>query len=303
MKKNVVCFGEVLWDVLPTGKLAGGAPMNVAIRLQSLGVDAAVISKIGNDINGTELLSIIENAKVNTSLIQKGVVPTGTVQVTLDANGNASYEIVYPSAWDKIELNETQLSIVANADTFVFGSLATRDEISRNTLNSLIEVSKWNVFDVNLRSPFYDIPAILETMKNVSFVKLNDDELALITASIGGENLSLEEQTYLLSKHIGIKSICVTKGANGAILLSNDKLYSHPGYKVVVQDTIGAGDSFLATLLAELLNNVSPEKALDNACAMGALVASKAGANAIISTEELAAIKKSSYLENSALFK
>lgn len=292
MKKNVVCFGEVLWDVLPTGKLAGGAPMNVAIRLQSLGIDAAVISKIGSDNNGTELLSIIENANVNTSLIQNGSIATGTVQVTLDAKGNASYEIVYPSAWDKIEFSEAQLSVLKNADAFVYGSLATRDEVSRNTLNSLIEASKWNVFDVNLRAPFYNIDSILQMMQRANFVKLNDDELVLITSAIGGEGLSIEEQANLLAKHTNVKSICVTKGANGAILLSNNKIYSHPGYKVIVQDTIGAGDSFLATLLAELLNNASPENALDKACAMGALVASKAGANAIVSEEELASILK-----------
>lgn len=304
MKKLVVCFGEVLWDVLPAGKLAGGAPMNVAIRLKSLGIDAAVISKIGNDNNGEELFALIKAAGVNTSLLQKGDIATGTVQVTLDGNGNASYEIVYPSAWDKIELTNEQIAVIANADAFVFGSLVRRDEMSRLTLNTLIEKAKWNVFDVNLRAPHYSLEDILALMKKSNLIKLNDDELTIITNEIINRNdginnnesktssEDLEKQIKIVANYSGVKHICVTRGANGAVLYFDDVFYFHGGYQVKVQDTIGAGDSFLATLLVEILNKASAETALDKACAMGALVASKPGANAIVTEKELESILK-----------
>jgi fructokinase len=288
MTYTAVCFGEVLWDILPTEKVAGGAPMNVAIRLQSLGVDTTIISRIGNDALGKDLLQIVADKKVNTSFIQVDKThSTGEVLVHLDDTGTASYAIVNPSAWDMIEWNEAMHTIVAKADAFVFGSLVCRNEISKNTLLKLVEIAKFKIFDVNLRAPFYNIELIVELMFKADFIKLNDEELLLIAAELGCTGSSIEEQILFLSKYTHTASICVTKGKDGAVLLMNNEFYTHPGFTVAVADTVGAGDSFLAALIAQLLQKKPLNNILAFACATGSLVASKKGANAVITIDEI----------------
>src|SRR6056300_1201526 len=148
MSKSIVCFGETLWDVLPSGYVPGGAPMNVAIRAQSLGLEATIISRIGVDKLGIELRHYLRKNHVNTSLLQTDKkFPTGKVNVSLDAKGVAEYDIKYPSAWDKIELSKEAIKKVKKSDTFIFGSLACRDTISRETLFTLLEYAKFKVFD------------------------------------------------------------------------------------------------------------------------------------------------------------
>ncbi|MFZ1291287.1 MAG: carbohydrate kinase [Melioribacteraceae bacterium] len=290
MKKNIVCFGEVLWDVLPTEKVAGGAPMNVAIRLQSLGIPTKIISKIGNDILGSELISIIKNKNVNTSQIQiDEKIKTGEVLVKLDSNGIATYEIIYPSAWDKIELTKENKNLVQNSDAFVFGSLACRDEISKNTLMHLLGFAKYKIFDVNLRQPFYSISLIEELMHKSDFVKLNDDELLIIAKAFGSDKTEIEVNIKFISQKTNTNSICVTKGKDGAILFIGNKFYSHNGFKVKVEDTVGAGDSFLAALISKILTSKNYSESLEFACAVGALVAAQKGANPIL---DLLDIKK-----------
>ncbi len=146
MKKQITCFGEILWDVLPTGKVVGGAPMNVAIRLQSLGMDTQIISKIGEDGLGAELENIFEQKEIDINLIQKDIkYSTGKVLVHIDNQGKASYDIVYPSAWDYIQLNAENKKAVQNSSVFVFGSLACRSEVSKNTLFELLEMAQFKV--------------------------------------------------------------------------------------------------------------------------------------------------------------
>lgn len=288
MGKKVVCFGEVLWDLFPAGKVVGGAPMNAAIRLQSFGVESKIISGIGNDVLGSELISIIKDNHVDTSLIQTDEKHgTGEVAVKLDEKGSAAYEIVYPSAWDKIGLNDENLIAVSNADAFVFGSLACRDEVSRNTLLHLIERAKLKVFDINLRAPFYSIPFISELMKKADLIKLNDEELLLVAKVLGSASADLRENTKFISSLTNARIICITMGANGAMIYTKGRFYSHNGFKVMVEDTVGSGDSFLAALLFKLLNTSDYEDALKFACTIGAIVASKRGANPVITKEEL----------------
>ena len=288
MQKNVVCFGEVLWDVFPEQRVAGGAPMNVAIRLQSLGVPAAVISKIGNDKPGEELLSIINDKGVNTSLIQHDkAIPTGEVLVKLDSNGIATYEIVYPSAWDRIELNEQNTAASKNADAFVFGSLSCRDDVSKNTLLALLDVSVYKIFDVNLRPPFYDTGFVEQLMCKSDFIKLNDEELLIIAGSMNSGTNKIEENIRFISEKTATGTICVTRGKYGAVLFSKGKFYSHPGYAVTVEDTVGSGDSFLGALISKILNKEDNAEALAYACAMGAIVATHKGANPDILPSEV----------------
>ena len=154
---KIVCFGEVLWDFLPSGKVAGGAPMNVAYHATQLGIFTQMISKIGRDELGESLIDFLNKKGVDTKLVQTDdTFSTGTVNVALDANDSPVYEIVAPVAWDYIHVNLMNKSVVKNADAFVFGSLSTRNETSRNALFELLNLTRLKVFDVNLRSPYYN---------------------------------------------------------------------------------------------------------------------------------------------------
>lgn len=288
MTKKIVCFGEVLWDILPTEKIVGGAPMNVAIRLQSLGIDAEIISKVGNDILGKELLTFIQNKDVNTSLIQLDEkLPTGEVIVHLDEKGIARYDIVYPSSWDKIATTYSNIKAVNEADAFVYGSLASRDQVSRETLFELLKVAKYKIFDVNIRPPFYSISTLKELMHQADFIKLNDEELLEIVKALGSETDEIEANILFLSRKTNTATICVTKGKDGAVLFIKNQFYSNKGFNVSVVDTIGAGDSFLAALLSKVLYHPDYQTAVAFGCAVGALVASQKGANPEISDEAI----------------
>jgi fructokinase len=279
-KVSVVCFGEVLFDVFPTHKKIGGAPLNVAIRLASLGIQSQIISRIGNDEIGKELLQYIKDHKVNSSSIQINKdLKTGEVIVQLNDKGSASYTINYPVAWDKIVETPEDEIIVKKADALVFGSLVCRDSVSQNTLFELINYAKYTVFDVNLRAPFYTKEVLNHLMHEADFIKFNDDEIYEISKYLKSPFHSLEQNILFIAEQTNTKHICVTKGSHGAVLYYNNQFYYNSGYKIKVADTVGAGDSFLAGLLSKLLAKEDPQKAIDFACAIGALVAQKEGAN------------------------
>ncbi|MBF1290751.1 MAG: carbohydrate kinase [Neisseria sicca] len=285
---KVTSFGEVLWDDFPSGKVLGGAPLNVLVRLQSFGVDTAIISRRGDDADGEELLRQIQAKNVNTDLLQVcKECDTSLVKVILDKCGSASYEIVYPCAWDRIVVEDAALQRVAESDAFVFGSLASRDEISRAALDKLMEKAKFKIFDVNLRKPHYDTDRLLATMKRADMLKLNDDELYELSAIYGSPYHSIEQNIAYLNRLTGAQTICVTLGGHGAILYKDDELYRHCGFRIKVADTVGSGDSFLAGLTYKLLNNAEPQEAITFACALGALVASRHGATPDISLQEI----------------
>ncbi|MFM6971141.1 MAG: carbohydrate kinase family protein [Rhodoluna sp.] len=288
MTKNAVCFGEVLWDVLPTESIAGGAPMNVAIRLQSLGVPTKIISKIGKDKLGEELMAILHEKQVATDLIQVDEQQsTGEVLVTLDNKGSASYEIVFPTAWDEIELTADNMKAVSESDVFVFGSLACRNEVSKNTLLSLLDLAKYKVFDVNIRPPFYTLSLLEDLMNKADFIKLNDDELLEVAQKLGSQTEDIETNILFLAKRTNTQTVCITKGKNGAILWTNNQFYTGKGFSVAVADTIGAGDSFLAALISKIITSTNYSEAVTFACGVGALVAGHKGANPQISSEEI----------------
>ncbi|AXP81126.1 2-dehydro-3-deoxygluconokinase [Mariniflexile rhizosphaerae] len=280
---KVVCFGEVLWDVFPTHKKIGGAPLNVANRLQALGNNVTMISAIGQGKSGSELLKYIKDVGIDTSCIQvHNEYKTGKVKVMLNDKGSASYDIKYPRAWDKIRLTEINKGAVKNSDAFVFGSLAARDESSRSTLYKLIELAKYKIFDLNLRLPYYTKEVLVHLMNKADFIKFNDDELYEVSKSMGSKYNSLEQNLMYIADKTNTKHICVTKGHHGAVLLYNDKLYYNSGFIIKVIDTVGAGDSFLGSLISLLLHKVSPQEAIDFACAVGAMVAQNEGANPVL---------------------
>lgn len=285
---KAVCFGEVLWDVFPTHKKIGGAPLNVALRMNSLGIPTTMISRVGLDSNGNDIVSFLKNNEINIDEVQTAEeYNTGVVNVMINEKGNASYDIAYPSAWDKIELNSTIKDKVSKSDVFVFGSLACRDEASRATLFSLLEVAKFKVLDANLRAPYYTIEVLVELMKKANFIKLNDEELREISKKLDSPYNSFEQNIKFIAEKTNSKQVCVTKGEFGAVLYCNEKFYYNSGYFIKVVDTVGAGDSFLASLILRLLRGKSPQKALNYACAVGALVAAQEGANPTISDSEI----------------
>lgn len=285
---NAVCFGEVLWDIFPTHKKIGGAPLNVALRMNSLGVETTMISRVGADENGEDILSFLSSQEITTDLIQvTKEYKTGAVHVMINEKGNASYDILYPSAWDKIVETEIMDKVISEADVFVFGSLASRDEVSRETLISLLDKAKYKVFDANLRAPYYTTEVLNDLMQKADFIKLNDEELREISRELGSPYNSFEQNIKFIAEKTNTKQVCVTKGEFGAVLYYNDKFYYNSGYFIKVVDTVGAGDSFLASLLIRLLRGKSPQKALNYACAVGALVAGEEGANPKINEKEI----------------
>jgi fructokinase len=289
MATKIVCFGEVLFDVFPTHRKIGGAPLNVGLRMASLGIDTQIISRIGQDEIGKELLDFVTQNGVTTDSIQVDKsFATGEVLVKLDEKGSASYTINYPVAWDKIEASPEAQKVVANADALVFGSLVCRDNNSYQSLLTLLNSAKYKIFDVNLRAPFYTKELLSDLMNKANFIKFNDDELYEISAFLGSPFHSLEQNIQFIAETTNTQHICVTKGSHGAVLFYNNRLFYNSGYKITVADTVGAGDSFLAGLLTKLLTGVAPQEAINFACALGALVAQEEGANPKISAEAIA---------------
>jgi len=277
-----------LWDILPSGTVPGGAPMNVAIRAQSFGLHTTIISRIGNDNLGQKITDYLNEKQLDLSFLQKDTkLPTGKVNVVLDSKGIASYDIKYPSAWDKIEASAEAIEKVKKVDAFIFGSLACRDKKSRDTLLNLLDYAQFKVFDVNLRPGFFDLVLIEKLMRSSDLVKLNDEELLTLAKNFGSGNDGIKENIKLLHEKFKLNSICVTQGEDGAILFVDNVFYSNSGINVEVADTVGSGDSFLAALIFKLLSQTNPNEAINFACAIGALVATKSGANPELTTNEI----------------
>lgn len=285
---KAVAFGEVLYDIFGTEKKIGGAPLNVALRMKALGAETNMISCVGNDEDGDAIINEIKNLGLQTETILKSNdFPTGLVHVILDESKSATYEILYPSAWDKIVLNEESRELVVNSDVLIYGSLVCRDEVSRKALEELLNTHTYKVFDVNLRKPHYSYELLLELMQFANFIKFNDEELTEISAALDSPYTSLEENMNFICSLTNATAICVTRGKDGALLLWDKHLYENKGYTVKVEDTVGAGDSFLGALVTSLLTDKEPQEALNFACATGALVAGSAGANPEISTIDI----------------
>jgi len=285
---KAVAYGEVLWDVFDNEKKIGGAPLNVALRMKTLGCDVAMISCVGKDNDGEAIINQVKNLGLETdAIMQSESFPTGLVNVTLNERGSATYEIAYPSAWDKIVLNDFAKKTVAEADVLIYGSLVCRDEVSRKSLEELLQTKVYKVFDVNLRKPHYSYEILEQLMHSANFIKFNDEELLEIAEAMHSPFTGLEENMHFVAEKTNVTAMCVTKGKHGALLMWEGKLYDNSGYPVEVADTVGAGDSFLAALITSLLTGKEPQAAIDFACAVGALVAEAPGANPVISHSKI----------------
>lgn len=276
---TIVCFGEVLWDMLPSGAQPGGAPMNVAIHLKRQGLNPFIVSSVGSDNEGKNLRAFLQETEMSLEFLQTDeTLPTSQVLVHLDSEKNATYKICEPVAWDNIQYSKELKKLAAKTDLIVFGTLALRNEDTQKTLLKFLNHSPAKRFlDVNLRPP-YDNRDVVEKMLHLAdFAKLNNEELTSI-AGWNSQKGNEEDLTRWLSEFYSCSTVCVTRGANGAALLIDEKWFEHPGFKIVAVDTVGAGDSFLAGLIAQLSSGSFPEKALKYACATGAFVASQPGA-------------------------
>lgn len=279
MSHKIICFGETLWDMLPSGKMPGGAPMNVAIHLTYNNYSPLMISRVGRDDLGAELLAFLKSKNVPATYIQTDQTHlTGFVTANISNKNEVSYEIVEPVAWDFIQYDEQAASQVAQSDVFIYGSLAARNAVSRETLLRYLPLAPLRVFDVNLRPPFYSREQVGQLMPFADIVKMNDQELKEVAAWFELEGSTEQAQMQALRQQFGLQLVLVTRGENGAAVLSQQGYFEHPGFQVEVADTIGSGDAFLATFLSNYLQQKPLAEALKNACAVGAFVASRPGA-------------------------
>jgi fructokinase len=289
MNKSVICFGEVLWDILPTGQQPGGAPFNVAVHLHQLGQPVELISRVGDDELGRELLAFIESKGLSTAHVQQGHTHlTGVVKANVDDANEVVYKIVQPVAWDYIQYEPALAELVAQADVLVYGSLVARQSGSRETLYRLLENAQFRVFDVNLRPPHYTKEITKYLLDKSHLVKMNHHELAEIMEWFGrGPVHDRAEAMQWLAERYQLQAVCVTCGADGAMLWTGGRLYRAPGLPVQVRDTIGSGDAFLAALLKGWLAAEEPETMLRFACAAGALVATHQGATPTLTATDV----------------
>ena len=279
---EVLCVGEVLWDSLPEGLFLGGAPFNVACHLRATGTPVSMVSRVGSDRLGDEVLRRAARYGVGTDLIQiDPLLPTGFVRVHVDEGGNGSYEICEPAAWDAIEANESLLARAARARAIVFGSLAQRNATTRGTIERLWKAASHQalmVCDVNLRPPYDETEVIRASLAMADVVKLSDAELTLLSDRLGSGAGDEHEMMQGIAEHFGCSVVCVTRGSRGAALLHDGEFTEHPGFPAEVRDTVGAGDAFLAVLLAGLLAGSPDAELLQHANLMGAYVVTQFGA-------------------------
>ncbi|MGB9677599.1 MAG: carbohydrate kinase family protein [Candidatus Ratteibacteria bacterium] len=278
---KVIVFGEALFDVIEGNEYLGGAPFNLTCHLKKIGVDVIFVSAVGKDKRGEKIIEAMKKFNLSRDFIS--IVedyPTGIVNVKL-IKGHPDFEIVYPSAWDFIDLEEEKIRKLYNEEVemFCFGSLALRSEKTKNTflrLDSILKNCK-KFCDINFRKPFYNKEIVETLLKTTDILKLNENELKE-TSEMFKIKGSYEEMMKGLIEKFNIEIICVTLGENGAMMLWMDKFYREEKIKVKVVDTVGAGDAFSAGFINGYINGLSPEEILKMANKLGAFVASKRGA-------------------------
>ncbi len=289
MKGIVIGMGEALWDVLPEGKKIGGAPANFAYHVSQFGLPSCVVSAVGDDALGKE---IIENfvSKGLTHHIEIVPYPTGTVQVEIDQAGVPQYEIKENVAWDNIPYTETIEQLAEKTKAVCFGSLAQRNVVSRNTINRFLDaIPEENnpliVFDVNLRQGFYNKEILCNSMKRCNILKINDEELVTVSRMFGYPGIDLQDKCWILLGKYNLKMLILTCGINGSYVFTPGNVSFQPTPTVEVADTVGAGDSFTAAFIANILKGKSVAEAHSCAVQTSAFVCTKKGAMPILPSE------------------
>lgn len=280
MSKYVIGIGEALWDVLPGGKKLGGAPANFAYHARQFGLEGMAVSAIGHDALGEEIVEALEDHALPYHL-DRVDYPTGTVQVTLDAQGVPQYEIKKDVAWDNIPYTKELAAIAADCKAVCFGSLAQRSTVSRETIGWFLDAVPADclkVFDINLRQDFYNKEVLEESFRRCDILKINDEELVIISRLFEYPGLALEEKCRLIIKEYGLQMLILTCGTNGSYVFYDGGMSFLETPKVQVADTVGAGDSFTGSFIGSILTGKTIPEAHKTAVGVSAYVCTCEGA-------------------------
>ncbi len=289
MNNIVVGMGEALWDVLPEGKKIGGAPANFAYHVSQFGLAGCVVSAVGDDALGKEIIENFTSKGLN-QFIAEVPYPTGTVQVEIDPAGVPQYEIKENVAWDNIPYTARLEQLAGRTKAICFGSLAQRNVVSRNTINRFLDAMPQSedtlvVFDVNLRQGFYTKEILCNSMKRCNILKINDEELVTVSRMFGYPGIDLQDKCWILLGKYNLKMLILTCGINGSYVFTPGNVSFQPTPKVEVADTVGAGDSFTAAFIASILKGKSVQEAHSRAVQTSAYVCTKKGAMPILPPE------------------
>ncbi len=283
MEKNIVVgMGEALWDVLPEGKKIGGAPANFAYHVSQFGLNSKVVSAVGEDKLGAEILENLQAKKLKMQ-IETVPYPTGTVQVALDAEGVPCYDIKEGVAWDNIPYTKELDELAHQACAVCFGSLAQRSVVSRNTINAFLDAMPHDanvlkIFDINLRQSFYTKEILCNSFKRCNILKINDEELVTVSRMFGYPGIDLQDKCWILLGKYNLKMLILTCGVNGSYVFTPGEMSFVETPKVEVADTVGAGDSFTAAFVAAILSGKTVREAHELAVETSAYVCTQNGA-------------------------
>jgi fructokinase len=279
---TIVGLGELLWDLLPSGRQLGGAPANFAYCSNLLGDTGVVVSRVGGDQLGNDSRESLVTFGLTDDFLQTDDEhATGTVKVKLDRTGQPDFEITYPVAWDFLEWTPALLRLARSADAVCFGSLAQRSPRSRATVCTFLDAIRpgaAKVFDVNLRQSFYSAEVLTTSVSRATIVKLNHDEVGKVATLLKLPDKSPRAFCDEVLRRFNLPLICVTRGELGSLLVDKTGAYEHHGFRVMVRDAVGAGDAFTAGLVSRYLHGTPLAEANDFANRMGAWVASCSGA-------------------------
>jgi len=294
-KYTIVGLGELLWDVFPTKKQLGGAPANFSYMAHLLGDNGIVASRLGTDALGHEAREILACLEVDSSHVQSDSHhATGSTVVHVAADGQPSYEITSPVAWDFLEWTPQWQALARRADAVCFGSLSQRSRISHETVRTFLrwtEPTALRVFDVTLRQNFYSRMVLEESIRFANIVKCNEEELSMLVTVFGSAAKTVDEAAHWLLGSYNVELVCVTRGERGSVLFSKRGTDKHPGLRVEVADTVGAGDAFAAALVHHYLRGSSLKTINEAANQMGAWVASQPGATPVANEEILERVR------------
>ena len=282
MNNIIVGMGEVLWDVLPEGKKIGGAPANFAYHISQFGLDSCVVSAVGDDKLGYEILDNFDKKKLNY-LTEKVPYPTGTVQVELDETGIPCYEIKEGVAWDNIPYTPALEELAKKTRAVCFGSLAQRSIVSRETINYFLDVmpdgeGQYKIFDINLRQGFYTKDTLCNSMQRCNVLKINDEELITVSRMFGYPDIDFQDKCWILLAKYNLKMLILTCGVNGSYVFTPGNISFVETPKVDVADTVGAGDSFTATFITGILKGKDVSEVHKHAVEVSAYVCTQNGA-------------------------
>ena len=285
----IVGMGEALWDVLPEGKKIGGAPANFAYHVSQFGFNSRVVSAVGDDKLGNEILENFSEKNLNF-LIEKVPYPTGTVQVELDDEGVPCYDIKEGVAWDNIPFTPELETLAKQTRAVCFGSLAQRSVVSRDTINKFLDAmpeddGQLRIFDINLRQSFYTKEILCNSMERCNVLKINDEELVTVSHMFGYPGIDLQDKCWILLAKYNLKMLILTCGVNGSYVFTPGAISFVETPKVEVADTVGAGDSFTATFVAAILKGKKVSEAHKLAVEASAFVCTQNGAMPIFPLE------------------